>query len=130
MSGNTPRAEIVKIQTPERFDGTHSKLRPFVTQLRLKVCTIGDEQAKLRLAVNRLTGKALDQVTLYVKDDRITLKDISELITLLDNAFGNPNRVADAEAKLATITMGSRDFSTYYAEFQCYAAETTWDEAS
>ena len=46
-----------RIPMPEKFDGTRSKFRAFLTQLRLKVATYPDEQAKLRLAVNCLTGK-------------------------------------------------------------------------
>ena len=36
-----------RIPMPEKFDGTRSKLRAFLTQLRLKVATYPDEQAKL-----------------------------------------------------------------------------------
>jgi len=117
-----------KIPNPERFDGTRTKLKPFITQLRLKAATYSDEQSKLRLAVNCLTGEALDQLQPYVRDDRIALETLAELITVLDIAFGNPNRVAEAEAKLYSIQQGTRDFSAYYAEFQRYAAETTWDD--
>ena len=35
------------ILMPEKFDGTRSKLKAFLTQLRLKVATYPDEQAKL-----------------------------------------------------------------------------------
>jgi len=48
----------------------------------------------------------------------------------MENAFGNPNRVAEAEYKLKTITQGSREFSAYHAEFQRYASEVIWDEVS
>lgn len=123
-----PRTD--KIPDPERFDGTRTKLRPFVTQLRLKAATYTDDQAKLRLAISCLTGEALDQVQPYILDDRINLNTLADLLTILDTAFGNPNRVAEAEAKLATIQQGTRDFSSYYAEFQRYAAEVNWDEPS
>ena len=36
-----------RILMPEKFDGTRSKLRAFLTQLRLKVATYPDGQAKL-----------------------------------------------------------------------------------
>ena len=35
------------IPMPEKFDGTRSKLRAFLTQLWLKVATYSDEQGKL-----------------------------------------------------------------------------------
>lgn len=119
-----------KIPNPQLFDGTRSKLRPFITQLRVKAATYSDEQAKLRLAINCLTGEALDQIQAYVTGNSINLEDLESLINILDIAFGNPNRVAEAEAKLSTIQQGNREFSTYYAEFQRYAAEVIWDEPS
>lgn len=44
-----------KIPNPEKFSGKdHNKLRPFLTQLRLKAATYTDEQAKLHFAMNSL----------------------------------------------------------------------------
>jgi hypothetical protein len=125
-----PSPRMEKIPNPERFDGTRTKLRQFITQLRLKAATYTDEQAKLRLATNSLTGEALEQIQPFVQNDRIDLPDLAGLITILDTAFGNPNRVAEAEAKLATIQQGTREFSSYYAEFQRHAAEVTWDDVA
>jgi chromosome segregation ATPase len=119
-----------KIPDPDKFDGTRSKLRQFLAQLRLKAATYNDEQDKLRLAVNCLRGEALDQALPYLTDDRIDLTNLAALIDILERAFGNPNRVADAEVKLNTMIQASREFSSYYAEFQRYAADVTWDEPS
>lgn len=119
-----------KIPDPERFDGTRSKLSPFITQLQLKTATYPDEQSKLRLAINCLTGDALHQVQSYVRNGTVDLETLADLITILDTAFGNPNRLAEAEAKLATIQQDGRDFSSYYAEFQRYAIDVNWDESS
>ena len=49
-----------RIPMPEKFDGTRSKLRAFLTQLWLIVATYPNEQAKLRLAVNCLISDAID----------------------------------------------------------------------
>ena len=65
----------------------------------------------------------MDQAQAYVTDDRVNLANLGALITILENAFGNLNRVAEAEMKLCTIEQGNRDFATYYAEFQRYAVE-------
>ena len=91
------------IPMPEKFDDTRSKLRAFLTQLRLKVATYPDEQAKLRLAVNCLIGDAMDQVQSYVENDKVNLANLAALITILDSAFSNPKRVAEAESKLSTL---------------------------
>ena len=119
-----------KIQFPDKFDGTQSKLRAFTTQLRLKVVSFPDEQSRLRLTINCLAGEAMDQVQQYVKADRVDLKNVEALIDILEEAFGNPNRVAEAEAKLCSLQQGNREFTSYYAEFHCYASEVKWDETA
>src|SRR5258705_8901891 len=59
-----------------------------------------------------------------------TLTNLAGLISILDTAFGDPDKVATAERKLRTLRQANRDFSTYYAEFVRYAADTTWNEAA
>lgn len=120
-----------KIPDPERFSGKdRTKLRPYLAQLRLKAATFADEQAKLRLAVNTLSEEALDQVLPYVQDNRVDFPTLAALITVLENAFGDPNRVANAEYRLNTMSQGTREFAAYYAEFVRYAAEVQWNEAA
>ena len=50
------------------------------------------------------------------------------LIDILEEAFGNPNHVAEAEATLCSLQQGNCEFISYYAEFQRYASEVKWDE--
>ena len=89
---------------PEKFDGTRSKLRAFLIQLQLKVATYSDEQAKLQLAVNCLTGDAIDQVQSYVENDKVNLANLATpVIPILDTTFSKLNRVAEAESKLSTL---------------------------
>jgi hypothetical protein len=127
-AASTPAPQ--KIPDPEKYGGDRNKLRSFLVQLRLKAATFPTVPEKLRFAVNCLKDDALDQVSPYVKDDTVDLPDLAALIQILENAFGNPNRVQDAERKLNTIQQGNRDFSSYYAEFSRYAAEVSWDEAA
>ena len=101
--GNGSGSDKERIPIPEKFDGTRSKLKAVLTQLWLKVATYPDNQAKLRLAINCLTGDAMDQVQSYVENDKVNLANLAALIAILDTAFGNPNRVAEAESKLSTL---------------------------
>ena len=55
------------------------------------------------MAINCLTGDAMDQVQSYVENDKVNLANLATLIAILDTAFGNPNRVAKAETKLSTL---------------------------
>jgi len=45
----------------------------------------------------------MDQVQAYVQNNCVNLTNLDALIDILENAFGNPNRAAEAEAKLRTI---------------------------
>ena len=72
----------------------------------------------------------MDQVQQYVKADRIDLENVQALIDILEEAFGNPNRIAEADAKLCSLQQGNREFTSYYAEFQRYASEVKWDETA
>ena len=45
----------------------------------------------------------MDQVQQYVKADRVDLVNVDALIDILEEAFGNLNRVAEAEAKLCSL---------------------------
>ena len=52
------------------------------------------------------------------------------LIDILEEAFSNPNRVAEVEAKLCSLQQGNHEFTSYYAEFQRSASEVKWDETA
>ena len=62
-----------------------------------------DKQSRLCLAIHCLAGEAMDQVQQYVKADCVDLENMEALIDILEEAFGNPNCVAEAEAKLCSL---------------------------
>src|SRR5919205_715847 len=122
LSATRPVVPVTpKLPKPEPFSGDREKLRTFLGQLRIQCATITDPQASLRYAFSLLRGVAAAQILPYVKNDRIELTDLAALVTILENAFGNPNRQREAERKLITLRMGTRDFSAYFAKFQRYA---------
>ena len=66
----------------------------------------------------------------HITNDRINLENVASLISILETAFGDPDKVVTMERKLRNIRQANRDFSTYYAEFVHYAADTIWNEAA
>jgi hypothetical protein len=119
---------------PEKFTGEdHGKLRSFVALLRLRLIDrpgeFPNEQSKLRYAFSRLEGAALEQMIHLVKDDRVNLENLEAFVTLLDEAYGDPDHVNTAERTLAKLRQGNRDFVTYYVEFQCLIADLDWNDA-
>ena len=105
------------------FDGTWEKLRPFIAQLRTKLIgdayRFRDEAHKISYALALLTGKAYLQVLPLVNSTTgtIQLESVNTLITLLENAFGDPDRIATAERNLENLYQRNRDFSDYLADF-------------
>ena len=124
-ASSSPFDPAEKFEKIELYFGNKEELRTFLAKLRTRCATMPDNQAKLRYAFNALSGPAAAQVLPYVRDDRVDLTDLAALIKILENAFGNPNRVRDAENKLFSISQENRDFSAYFAEFQRYVAKVS-----
>ena len=104
-----PHGGHLRIPDPEKYKGDREKLRPFITQLRLKAALYPDHQSQLRYAVSLLEDRALDQVTPHIANDRINLDDLAGLISILETAFGDPDKVATAERKLRNLRQANRD---------------------
>jgi hypothetical protein len=120
---------------PEMFTGEdRSKLRSFVARLRLRLIDrpgeFPNERSKRRYAFSRLEGAALEQLIHLVKDDRMNLGNFEAFVTLLEEAYGDPDCVNTAERALAKLRQGNRDFVTYYAEFQRLIADLNWNDAA
>lgn len=134
----TPRTEVLrdtseKHPDPERFDGTRSRLRGFLGQLRLKLSDrrrFPTDQDQLRYAASRLEGAALDHILPHLNNDQVGFENLDALIKTLENAFDDPDRAGTAQRTLRSLKQGSRDFAAYYAEFQRFAPETGWDNTA
>jgi hypothetical protein len=119
----------------EKFTGEdRSKLRSFVALLHVRLIDrpgeFPNEQSKLRYAFSRLEGAALQQLIHLVKDDRMNLGNFEAFVTLLEEAYGDPDRVNTAERALAKLRQSNRDFVAYYAEFQCLIADLNWNDTA
>jgi len=89
-----------------------------------------DVQPGLAYAVGFLKGKAYEQILPIIDEGNINIARVEALITLLENAFGNPDRVRTAERNLQSLRQKNRNFSDYLADFQRYAAEVSWNDAA
>jgi hypothetical protein len=68
-------------------------------------------------------GQTFTQVEAYITDKDINLEDVTALITGMETAFGDPDRMSTAERKLEALKQKKCNFSTYYVKFQCYTAQ-------
>jgi hypothetical protein len=79
------------------FSGSdRPQLRRWIAQLRMVICytprRFPDEQSKMRYAVNRLSGLALNQILQQGQESgEVGLEDLPAFIQLLEAAFGDPD---------------------------------------
>jgi len=89
-----------------------------------------DVQHRLAYAVGFLKGKAYKQILPLIDEGNINIASVEALIALLENAFGDPDRVRTAEWNLQSLSQKNRNFSHYVADFERYAAEVSWNHAA
>jgi len=122
------------IRKPQEFDRSQDQLRPFIPQLHTKF--LGDAhkfidvQHWLAYAVGFQKGKAYEQILPLIDEGNINIASVEALITLLENTFGDPNRVRTAERNLQSQHQKNCNLSDYLADFQRYAAEVSWNDGA
>jgi hypothetical protein len=128
------RPKLAELTDPPKFGGNRKDLRTFIAQLRLKLHgntqSFPTMQHRLSYAVGRLEGVAFEQILPYIEDNAVNLDDIDALIKILEDAFGDPDRVATATRELRNLRQANREFSLYFADFQRLSAETEWNESA
>jgi len=130
--GRPPKRE--SIPKPHEFDGSQDQLRPFIAQLRTKflgdIHKFVDVQHGLAYPLGFLKGKAYEQILPLIDEGNINIASVEALSTLLENHFGDPDRVSTAEWNLQSLHQKNRNFSDYLADLQRYAAEVSWNDAA
>ena len=126
--------QTMSVPDPELFGGSRDKLHTFHSHLLMKLQGnshgFPSNQHQLRYAIELLTDQAFTQIEPYIKEDRIKLASVTELLKVLEIAFGDPDGESTAERKLEVLRQTNREFSLYYAEFQRYAADVQWNESA
>lgn len=116
-----------KLPDPDKFEGDRSDLRRFISQIHEKLITNFDRfptpQSRMSYVTNRLKGKPYSQVLPYIKKGVCDLPDYTDILDLLERAFGDPNRIQNARRDLFSLRQRNSDFGTFFAEFQRLALE-------
>jgi hypothetical protein len=87
------------------------------------------EQDRLRYIFSRLEGSAQQQVISRVRlDGSIDFTSIEELWTVLERAFGDPDRKGTAQRTIQNLRQKNREFHVYLAEFQRHIEYTGFNE--
>ena len=141
---NQTHAAGVKVPAPEKLDGTKTKVRPFLTQMRLflrvnqRVFQLAKDQV---LATGMyMKGDALEWFQPYMdevmnvpeaqwKDETSTMfASFESFAQKLENVFGEVDEQRSAERKLQRLRQ-SGPVSEYYAKFRSYASKLDWANA-
>jgi hypothetical protein len=81
----------------------------------------------MQYVFNSLKGIALGQIFPHVQEDEtIGLENIPACIQLLEEAFGDSDRVATTKRKMCAIKQYHQEVCQYYAEFQVIPADLDW----
>ena len=66
----------------------------------------------------------------YAREGTFLLSDYYSVLEILENAYGDPNRVRNARDKLFKYRQTYKEFSVFFAEFQRLAVESEIDESA
>jgi hypothetical protein len=131
-SGNPSLSE--KIPDPKEFDGTRNDLRRFIQQIHGKMTANADRfstaTACLTYVAGRLTGRAYELILPKTVLGIPQFTNYPELLEYLEKAFGDPDRIQNAQNKLFSLKQKAQDFSVYFSEFQRLALEGEMPESA
>lgn len=123
-----------KLPDPDKFTGMRSDLRRFAAQIRQKLTTnrdrFPDPQSRMSYVTGRLAGTPYAQVLPYIVDGKCKLPDYEAVLSILENAYGDPNRVRNAQNALCLLRQKNQDFAPFLAEFRRLALEGEMPEES
>lgn len=78
---------------------------------------------RMSYVTNRLEGPAYAQILPYILDGECKLPDYTDVLRVLERAYGDPNRVNNARKELFHLKQQNKEFAAFYAEFQRLALE-------
>lgn len=127
VSGSASTRLSEKIPDPDPFSGDRKDLRRFSNQITMKLSVNLDRYptpaARLTYVSSRLRSSAYDLVTPHITDGIFDLADYGDILTLLKNAYGDPDTTRTARRELHKLRQRNSDFSTFFAEFQRLAID-------
>lgn len=128
----TQAAKEPRIGLPDKFDGTRSKFRGFVNQIRMIIrmqpLRYPTEETRVGLIGTLLSGAALSWFSPLVEKDSPLLEDFDNFLEEFTNTFGETDKERTATTKIRSLQQRSRAASVYAAEFRQLACDVDWDD--
>ena len=119
-----------KFPDPPAYDGNREGLRTFITSVKTKLTANADRfpepQQRAAYVFGRLVGKAQSMIAPHMEQH--SCKDAEEVYTLLEHAFGDPDRAGTAESVIMHLKQANRPFATYLHDFYTHIEDTGWND--
>jgi hypothetical protein len=118
-SGSTRRRD--RLPHVPLFDGNREEYRTWMAQLegKFEVDMAEDEESvRFLYAYSRLTGRALKQISPWIKQINKDDRTMINLYRQLQDAFGTQDDSDDYSRRLMALKQGKRPFATYLADFE------------
>jgi hypothetical protein len=121
-----------KVSLPEKFDGTRSKFRGFINQVRLVIkmqpTRYPNEVVQVGFLASLLQGPALAWFAPLLEQDSNLLYNFQDFLIEFEATFGDTEKVRTAANRIRTLRQGNRSASTYASEFRQIACDLDWGE--
>jgi Ty3 transposon capsid-like protein len=124
-----------RISDPEHFDGKRSKVRNFLSQVRLVIHAqpsrfVTDRQ-KVMFAASFLRSTAFSWFEPFLDSptDSVILEDFSVFAHTLQTTFGDPDQTGSAERELFSLRQIA-SVAAYSADFRRISTNTSWNDAA
>jgi hypothetical protein len=121
-----------RVSLPDKFDGTRSKFRGFVNQIRLITILQPEryptEEARVGLVGTLLTGQALSWFAPLFEKRSPILSNFESFLEAFAEAFGEHDKVRWATTKIRSLRQGARSASVYASDFRQLASDINWGE--
>lgn len=121
-----------RVSLPDKFDGTRSKFRGFVNQIKLITVLQPEryptEEARVGLVGTLLTGQALSWFAPLFKKRSPILSNFEMFLEAFAEAFGEHDKVRWATTRIRSLRQGMRSASVYASDFRQLASDINWGE--
>ena len=123
------KAKEPRVSLPEKFDGTCSKFRGFVNQVRL-ITMLQPQRylARVGLVGTLLTGQALSWFAPLFEKNVAILSNLEAFFGAFSKAFGEHDKIRSTTMKIRSLCQSTRLASNYASEFWQLAYNINWDK--
>ncbi len=126
-----PHAQEPKVSLPDKFDGTRTRFRGFINQIkliiRLQPQRYPDDFRRVGLVGTLLSGPAQAWFAPLIETSSPLLDNFDDFLKEFEATFGETDRRRSALTRLYSLHQGMRAVSVYASEFRQLACDVQWD---